>query len=269
MSEQSERDAIIREIAKKRVVYRLPEIDALPVPRDVTYRSTSGKVLPMQVQHPSSSSSGRVPVVLAPLAYPDPEAGVRMYGPVTSWLRLLAASGMAAVVYGTEAPDHDLHAALRHLRADAEALGLDTTRLGLFAQSGNVTVALSALMHDPQITCAALLCGYTMDDDGATAVADMSRQAGFVNACAGRSVDDLPDSVPMLFVRAGRDHFPGINDALDKVIAGALRRNLPFTLVNHATGAHGFDVDEDTDVSRAIVRQVLAFLRFHLGVENV
>jgi len=108
-----------------------------------------------------------------------------------------------------------------------------------------------------------------MDDDGATAVADMSRQAGFVNACAGRSVDDLPDSVPMLFVRAGRDHFPGINDALDKVIAGALRRNLPFTLVNHATGAHGFDVDEDTDVSRAIVRQVLAFLRFHLGVENV
>ena len=266
MSEHTDREAIIREIAKKKVVYRMPEIDTLPAPRDLTYRATSGKSLPMQVHYPSSS--GRVPVVLAPLAYPDPEAGVRVYGPVTSWVRLLAASGIAAVIYGTEAPDADLHAALRHLRADADALGLDVVRLGLFATSGNVTVALSALMHDADIRCAALLYGYTMDLGGSTVVADMSRQAGFVNACAGRSVNDLPDNVPMLFVRAGRDQFPGINEALDSVIAGMLTRNLPFTLINHATGAHGFDCDEDSDASRGIIRQVLAFLRFHLGVET-
>ena len=72
----------------------------------------------------------------------------------------------------------------------------------------------------------------------------------------------------MLFVRAGRDQFPGINEALDSVIAGMLTRNLPFTLINHATGAHGFDCDEDSDASRGIIRQVLAFLRFHLGVET-
>jgi acetyl esterase/lipase len=158
--------------------------------------------------------------------------------------------------------DADLHAALNYLRADADALGLDPTRLALFATSGNVTVALSALMHDPQIRCAALFYGYTMDLGESTVVADMSRQYGFVNACAGRSVNDLPDSVPMLFVRAGREHFPGVNDALDRVIAAALTRNLPFTLINHSTGAHGFDLDEDTDVSRGIIQQVVAFLRF-------
>jgi len=267
MSEQREREAIISEIAKKKVVYRLPAIDALPAPRDVTYPSSSGSSLPMQVHYPSSASD-RVPVVLVPLGYPDPEAGVRAYGPVTSWTRLLAASGIAAVIYGTKAPDKDVHAALSHLRAAGEALGLDTTRLALFATSGSGPVALSALMDDAHIRCAALLYSYTMDLDGSTVVADMSRQFGFVNACAGRSVNDLPDRVPMLFVRAGRDQFQGLNDALDTVVAGALTRNLLLMLINHATGAHGFDLDDDTHMSRATIRQVLTFLQLHLGVDT-
>jgi hypothetical protein len=267
MSEQSEREAIIREIAKKRIVYRVPGVDALPAPRDLTYPSSSGASLSMQVHYPASPSSG-LPVVIVPLGYADPQADVRRYGPVASWVQLFAASGIAGVIYGTTAPEKDVHAALKHLRVNADSLGLDPTRLGLFATSGSVPVALSALMDDSQLRCAALLYGYTMDLEGSTAVTDMSRSAGFANACAGRSVNDVPDSVPMLFVRAGRDQFPGLNDALDGVMAGALRRNLPFTLINHARGAHGFDCDEDSDASRGIIRQVLAFLRFHLGAEN-
>jgi hypothetical protein len=264
MNEQTEREAILREIAKKKVVYRLAGMDALPVRRNLTYRTMSGSRVLMDVYYPWAPPGRRAPVVLAPLAYPDPEAHVRMFGPLTSWAQLIAASGMAAVLFGAEAPEEDVHAALRHLRADGDALGLEVDSLGLFAASGNVTVALSTLMRDRKVRCAALLCGYTMDLDGLTAVADMGKQAGFVNACAGKTVNDLPDDVPMLFVRAGRDQFPGLNEALDKVIAGALTRNLPFTLINHAAGGHGFDLDEDTAMSRGIVQQVLAFLRFHL-----
>ncbi len=50
------------------------------------------------------------------------------------------------------------------------------------------------------------------------------------------------------------------------VVARVLARNLPVSLVNHATGGHGFDLDEDTPVSRGIVQQVLAFLQLHLKV---
>ena len=264
MSEQTERDAIVREIAGKRVVYRLPGMDALPVRRDLRYRAASGSSLPMDVYYPRARRDRRAPVVLVALSYPDPEARIRAFGPVTSWAQLMAASGMAAVVYGTEAPGEDVHAVRRHLRREADALGLEIDRFGLFAASANVTVALSALMRDRRVRCAALLCGYTMDANGSTDVAGMARQAGFVNACAGRSVDDLPDDVPLLFVRAGRDQFPGLNAALDNVIARALARNLPLMLVNHAAGGHAFDIDEDSETSRAIVRQVLAFLRFHL-----
>ncbi len=266
MSEQTEREAMLREIAKKRVVYMLPGMAALPVRRDLTFRSMRGAALLMDVYYPSLSPARPLPLVLMPMAYPDPTARVRVYGPLTSWAQLMAASGMAAVVYGTEAPEEDVHALLRHLRADAATLALDVDRFGLFAASGNGTVGLSTLMRDRRLRCAALLYGYTMDMDGSTTVADMSRQIGFVNACVGKSVDDLPADVSILFVRAGRDQFPGLNAALDRVIERGLARNLPLSLINHAAGAHGFDLDEQTAISRGIVQHVLAFFRLHLTV---
>jgi acetyl esterase/lipase len=113
---------------------------------------------------------------------------------------------MATVLCGSEAPEEDVHAALRHLRAEADALGLEMDSLGLFAASGNVTVALSALMRDRHVRCAALLYGYTMDLDGLTAVADMAKQAGFVNACAGKTVNDLPNRAGGSVRRNQRGH---------------------------------------------------------------
>jgi hypothetical protein len=35
--------------------------------------------------------------------------------------------------------------------------------------------------------------------------------------------------------------------------------------VNHPSGPHAFDVFDDTDASREIIREMLAFIRFHLA----
>src|SRR5205823_5602571 len=134
----------------------------------------------------------------------------------------------------------NIHAVMKHLRANADALQLDPQRIGLWATSASGTVALSALMRDRTLKCAALLCPWTMDLDGSTVVAENAKQYLFVDACAGKSVDDLPEDVPLLFVRAGREQFPGVNDTLDKVVGRAVARNLPVTVVNHATGSHSF-----------------------------
>ena len=75
-------------------------MDMLSVRRDLTYRSTSGARLLLDVYCPSVSPNQHPPIVLLPMAYPDPTARVRSYGPLTSWARLMAASGMAVVVYG-------------------------------------------------------------------------------------------------------------------------------------------------------------------------
>jgi len=256
-----DREAVLREIAKKKVRLVLPGMDVVPVRRNLKYR---GDLL-MDLYYPAVAAGQRAPVVHLSMGFPDPQSGIRSYGPYTSWAQLIAASGMAAVVHGSDSPAESAAAALDYLRAHADALDLDVRRLALFSMSGSVPLALSLLMGERSVACAALLCGYTMDLAGSTVVADTAAQYGFVNACAGKTVDDLPTGVPMFFVRAGRDQFPGVNDSLDAVVVGALARNLPVTLVNHADGAHGFECDEDSEISREIARQLLAFLRFHLN----
>ena len=57
---------------------------------------------------------------------------------------------------------------------------------------------------------------------------------------------------------------PTPRDALDRFVAGALAGNLPLTFVNHASGPHAFDLFDNSDISREIVRRILGFLRFHL-----
>ena len=162
--------------------------------------------------------------------------------------QLIAASGLTAITYANRDPMADLRTLLQLL---------STKKVGLWASSGNVPVALSAVI-DQRVQCAALCYGYTFD------AADAAKKFGFVDACAGKSVDDLPDDVPLFIARAGRDEMPDLNANLDRFVAKALDRNLPITMVNHANGPHAFDLVDDSDMSHEIIRQILAFLRFHL-----
>ncbi len=265
MSDQRTREEIRQEIAKKTVRYRLPDMETVPVRRDLPYRTASGADLLLDVYYPTLVPARPLPAVLLPLAYPDPSSRVRGYGPIVSWARLIAASGLAAIVYGVERPAEDVHALLAHLRTNADSLHLDGDRFGVLATSGNATVGLSAVIRDRRLRCGAFLYGFLMDVGGSTTVADMASQAGFADACAGLSPDDLPADVPLHVVRAGRDQFPGLNESLDRLMVQALARNLPVSFLNHATGAHGFDLDEDSNLARGAVRQVLSFLQLHLG----
>ena len=103
-----------------------------------------------------------------------------------------------------------------------------------------------------------------LDLDGSTDIADAARTYGFPNPCAGKTVADLPQDTPLFIVRAGQDHFPHLNEAIDRFMVKALMRNLPVTLTNHRDGPHSFDTLHDSETSREIIRQILAFMRFHL-----
>jgi acetyl esterase/lipase len=180
-----------------------------------------------------------------------------------SWAKLVAASGLMAVTYLNHVPARDLDAVLRHLRENAEALGINERRIGVWSCSGNVPLALDLLMREKDLKCAELCYGVMLDLDGSTSVAESARKFGFANPAAGKSVRDLPPELPLFIARAGRDE-PGLNETLDRFIAHALAANLPITVANHSTGPHAFDVLHDSETSREIIRQILAFLRLHL-----
>ena len=260
-------------VTKQRLVYDMPGTRDVVLRRDVEFRAADGGVLAMDLYSPPDSrSDARTPAVVIVAGFPDVGFQARLgcrfkdMESSVSWARLLAASGMVAITYTNREPAADLHALLQHIRSDAAALGIDENRIGLWASSGNVPLALSVLMHGTSryAKCAALCYGYMLDLEGATGVADASRMFGFVNPNAGKSIEDLPRDVPLFVARAGQDELPGLNETLDHFLAGALACNLPVTFVNHADAPHAFDLFHDSETSREIIRGLLAFLRFQL-----
>jgi acetyl esterase/lipase len=227
----------------------------------------------MDLYYPPDSRSGvRTPCVIFVTGFSDVGAQrmlgckFKEMGSYISWGQLAAASGLVAITYANEEAATDVHAVLQHLRRHAADLNIDETRIGVWACSGNVPNALSVLRQDTgaSLRCAVLCYGYMLDADGSTDVADAARQFGFVNPCAGASVEDLPRDIPLFVARAGRDQMPGLNTTLDRFVARALPSNLPLTVVNHSTAPHAFDLLDDSETSREIIGRILAFMRFHL-----
>jgi hypothetical protein len=107
-----------------------------------------------------------------------------------------------------------------------------------------------------------------LDLDGATGVAEAAAAFRFTNPNAGKSLDDLREDLPLFVVRAGQEQFPHLNDSIDRFFAKALTLNRPITLVNHAEGPHSFDLLDDSEASRRIIRQVLDFLTSQLTIEK-
>jgi hypothetical protein len=271
MSQDSEQS----DITKKKVVHEIPGMDTVVIRRDAEYRAGDPDALTMEIYYPPDFQSGaRFPAVVFVFGYPDPVFH-RMLGckqkdmeSYVTWARLAAASGIVAITYSNRQPADDIEAVLEYVRQNAEALGIDESRIGIWAASGHGPLALWVLMderHRDSLKCAVLCYCFTLDLDGSTAVAEAVAKWGFVNPCAGKSVEDLSPNVPLFLARAGQDQFPGLNEAMDRFVAGALTRNLPITLVNHASGPHAFDLLDASETSREIIKQILAFMQFHLS----
>jgi hypothetical protein len=261
------------DITRKPVVYQIPGVDSVIIRRDIEYRPTDAGVLTMDIYYPPDLRSGeRIPAVVFVFGFSDLGAEARLgcklkeMESYISWGKLAAASGLVAITYTTREPTTDISALLQYVRQNAAPLGIDENSIGVWACSGNVPLALSVLMQEARecLKCAVLCYGYMLDLEGSTSVIDASRNFGFVNPCAGKSVKDLPQEVPLFLVRAGQDQLPHLNETIDGFLVKALACNLPVTFVNHAGAPHAFDLFHDSKTSREIIRQILSFMRFHL-----
>jgi hypothetical protein len=264
MSEKSE-------FAARRVLSAPPALHAVSVRRDIEIQREGQAPLRVDLYSPEGVADDKLPAVIIAAGYPD--AGFEKFigcrfkelGSTDSWARIIAASGIAVITYANQHPVDDFVTLLNNFGQ----LELDTTRVAVWASSGNAPLALSALMHDaPRPLNAAVFCyGMMLDGDGSTAVADAAKQFGFANPTAGRTIADVAD-VPIFLVRAGKDEFPGVNESIDRFVRQAMERNLPLTVVNHPNVPHAFDLVDDGDDTRAVIQQIVDFLRQHLGVHR-
>ena len=80
--------------------------------------------------------------------------------------------------------------------------------------------------------------------------------------------DDTQYRAPIFIMRAGLEG-PDINVSIDNFVAKALTQNVSITAINHPTGHHGFDILDDDERSREIIRQTLDFIVTRLNAQRV
>jgi acetyl esterase/lipase len=253
-------------LTKQPVVLELPGMDAVSVRRNIPYGD--GPRRRFDVYRPPNAGAAELPAVLFVMGYADAGAeqvfGCRLMdmAAYVGWARLVATLGAVGILYENEEPAADARAVLAHVRANAKALGVDAKRIGIWSCSGNAPNALGLLAENPDLACATLLYGFTMDLDDHNEVAAAQAQYRFA-VPAGVDLAALRRTQLML-VRAGRDEVPGLNTTLDRFVPRAIAANVPLTLVSYPDGPHAFDILDASLSSRAVIRQVLAFLRTHL-----
>jgi acetyl esterase/lipase len=238
----------------------------------VVYSSDNDVSLTMDIYYPPDvPAHSRLPVVVFVPAYPNSlileRYGIKLKdaGQYVSWGQLAAASGIIAVTYETTQPEKDIYSVLAYIRINAGTLEMDGDRVGLWACSGNVPTALAVMLDgSTDIKCSVLYYGVMLDWSDYHEMEDLAKRYGSAYPCKSKSVADLPTDLPLFVVRAGEDN-PQLNKSIEHFVCEATQRNLPLTFVNYSNGQHAFDLENDTALSREIIRQTLAFLQQHLS----
>ena len=76
----------------------------------------------------------------------------------------------------------------------------------------------------------------------------------------------LPPDTAFFIVKGGRDD-TGLNPSIDRFVEKAREANISVEFVDYEDGIHGFDIWQDTDESREIVKQTVEFMKTHLFEE--
>ncbi len=240
-SQQQEQDPL-----KRPVVYRLPGMDDTNVKRDITYKTVNGAALKLDAYYPAGmKDEARLPLVIFVNGVGDPPqlAKVKEWGQYTCWPKLIAASGFVAITYEARPadPDTDSRELIEYVRKNAASLKVDENDICLWMCSANVRIGLPLAMQAERnyIRCAVVYYG-------AAGVAAMR------------------NDVPIFIARAGRD-MPPQNAGIDNFVRAAITEDVPVTVVNYVNGRHGFDLIDDTDESREVIKQTISFIKFHLS----
>ena len=216
------------------VVLKLPGMESVDVRKDVVYDGTHK----LDLYRPKNDASA-LPVVIFINGVGAPN--FKEWGQYTSWPRLVAAKGLAAISYQTEGDSAgQTDALLRYVLEHAAELKIDPKRVAIWACSANGRVGTALIANQP---------------------ADAFRAAVFYYALMETAPKHA--DLPVLIARAGLEN-PSLNRTIDRWAAQAVAMEAPVTLLTYPQGRHGFELVDDTDESRRIVRHTLEFLKHHL-----
>lgn len=269
------------DLASRTMVFPVPEDAEVEVKQDRVYKRADGRELGMDVYLPGDREpDARVPAVVFVHGGPIPEdlsVAAKDIGVFTSYGRLVASSGLAAVTFthrftSTEMlPEagEDVADAVAYVREHAAELSVDPDRICVWAVSaGPIFVAPWLRQRPAYLRCVVMYYGVVdaavLEEVGMTGVPKPFRNEYDATEAIKASGDTLPR---LVVARAGQDRAP-FNRALDEFIAAALEANAPLDVMNHPQGQHGFDYLDDVPRSREIIRRTVRIVESVLSAER-
>jgi dienelactone hydrolase len=256
------------------VAFEVEGMKDVTVIKDIPFLKTADSALKMDIYYPPKFDfKSRIPAVVFVFGYTNSgqlkSAGwqLRKWSPYTSWCRVVAASGMAAIVYETINPENDLISLMNYIKTNEDKLNIDANRIGAYSCSANTPVALANILNSSNyyFKCAAIFYGIFLDTDFKylSVIDTLSKNMGFIPSRLPESSTWEKD-VPILIVHAGKDFVPNTDESLTVFLDKAVRQKVPFILIHYATGIHGFDIYSDNKEIREIIKTTLEFWKYNL-----
>ena len=249
-----------------RLVHQIDGMHRARIRRGIVYTRGRSDPLEMDVYLPEHGGPEPIPAVL--IGGPPAFSAGKDSGQKVGWSQLLAASGLAAVTFDIRSdgflqtpadPTEDVIEAIAYIRVRGRELGIDSDRLGVLGFSfGTAPWHLAAAMRDPQsfMKCCVVFYGPLDLHDAGVAMeptlADEYSATTFVRRHGSR--------IPPMFVAKAALDSTELNRSIDLFMAEAARAGAVVRLEVHDDGQHGFDVRDDDERSREIVRAALAFM---------
>jgi len=256
------------------VAYEVAGMNDVIVKKDIPYLKSSDSALKMDVYYPPKFDFKRkIPAIVFVFGYTNEgqlktaKHQLRTWSPYTSWCRIVAASGMAAIVYETINPENDLKSLIQYIILNTENLNIDVNRIGAYSCSANTPTEMAYLLNDPDciFKCAVVYYGVflTKGFKHISTIDTLSLNMGFVTPRLSEPAS-WNKKVPIMIVHAGKDFVPHTNESLTGFVSEAIVQNIPITLIIHSEGVHAFDINTDNESTRQIIKNTLEFWKFYL-----
>lgn len=266
----------LKEFVAKRIVYSVPAMTRVRVVKDLTYKRAAGAELKMDMYSPRGPGRGvRRPVVIfihGGRVPPNLRTTPKDWGAYVSLGQLVAASGFVGVTFNhrfytwESLPDSqsDLMDLIAYVRNNAESMGVDKDRIVLWANSaGGIFLSQPLRETQPYLRCiVAYYPELDLENQRKAAPASVTDET-LREYSAIHHLRNRDKGVPPIFIaRAGLDN-ANLNAGIDRFVQLALSKNLSIDVVNHATGHHGFDIEDDNERSREILIRTIEFIKAH------
>lgn len=231
------------------IVYVIPGMESVVATHtDVPYSAENDALKFDVYAPPRPAPDQRLPAVLLIHGSASAPRNLKNHGQYVSWGKLIGASGLIAVTFNWDYPNPSgIEQLIAFVREHADEFQIDRDRLCAFAVSAGVAVGFPVVLKGMPTNLRCII-GYYGDPSPA------------LELISPQEVDQLP---PILLAKAGRDN-PILIEGTDRFVGDLTALGGRVTMLTHDTGSHAFDIRDNDDRSREIIKQTIDFMKASL-----